>query len=89
MVNECLYDEKPALRTGQGTALGHALVGSLEKPAFAIYRSLICVLDRTALPVRNRFQHRTDPFPSIEQRLPSCCLKAVSLFGFNMKEGKH
>lgn len=49
MVNECLYDEKPALRTGQGTALGHAFVGSLEKPAFAIYRSLICVFDRTAL----------------------------------------
>ncbi len=53
MVNECLYDEKPALRTGQGTALGHAFVGSLEKLAFAIYRSLICVLDRTTLHVRN------------------------------------
>lgn len=53
------------------------------------YRSLICVLDRTALPVRNWIQHSTDPFPSPEQCLPSCSLKAVSLFGFNMKEGKH
>lgn len=53
MVNECLYDEKPALRIGQGTALGHALEGSLGKPGFAI-RSLICVLDRTTLPVRNQ-----------------------------------
>ncbi len=27
VVNECLYDEKPALRTGQGTALGSRFCG--------------------------------------------------------------
>lgn len=42
MVNECSYDEKPALRTGQGTALGHALVESLEKPGFAIPVTNLC-----------------------------------------------
>lgn len=38
MVNECLYDEKTALRTGQGTAL----VESLERPGFAIPITNLC-----------------------------------------------
>jgi len=88
VVNECLYDEKTALRTGQGTAWV-TLWWSLSRGLVLPYRSLICALDRTVLPVKNRIQHHTDPFPSLEQCLHSCSQKEASLFGSNMKEGEH
>lgn len=44
VVNECLYDENPALHTGQAAVLGHGLAESHETPVFAVVIANLCSL---------------------------------------------